>query len=129
MRLGVFERRELYATVLAGQAGLIFVGGRAAETYITLDCPIRAMTGWQCPGCGSTRCVSAIASGDLVGGARQNPLLFATFSGLVLLSVIGMLSPARLGSLFAWYQRARVETAVVAIAAMVTFTVGRNLLA
>jgi hypothetical protein len=73
--------------------------------------------------------VSAIANGDLVGGAGQNPLLFATFAGLVLLSVIGMLSPARLGSLFAWYQRTKVETAIVAIAAMVTFTVGRNLLA
>jgi hypothetical protein len=73
--------------------------------------------------------VSAIANGDLVSGARQNPLLFATFSGLVLLSVIGMLSPVRLVSLFAWYQRARVETAFVAIAAVATFTVGRNLLA
>jgi hypothetical protein len=35
----------------------------------------------------------------------------------------------RLVSLFAWYQRARVETAFVAIAAVATFTVGRNLLA
>lgn len=40
-------------------------------------CPFRAMTGLDCPGCGSLRAVHALAHGDLVAAADSNLLAVA----------------------------------------------------
>ena len=45
-------------------------------------CPIRAVTGLDCPGCGATRAVLALGRGDLAVAAGHNLLL------LVLLPVL-----------------------------------------
>lgn len=37
-------------------------------------CPVHAATGLLCPGCGSTRMLSALAGGDLGTAWRQNPM-------------------------------------------------------
>ncbi len=37
-------------------------------------CPLRALTGYPCPGCGMTRAFSAIAHGELWRAVRYNPL-------------------------------------------------------
>lgn len=38
-------------------------------------CPVRALTGFDCPGCGSTRCLSALARGDLLTAVDHNLLV------------------------------------------------------
>lgn len=38
-------------------------------------CPFRALTGFSCPGCGSTRGLHRLLHGDVVGAFEFNPLL------------------------------------------------------
>ena len=38
-------------------------------------CPFRALTGFTCPGCGSTRGLHRLLHGDVVGAFEFNPLL------------------------------------------------------
>jgi hypothetical protein len=38
-------------------------------------CPLHALTGLYCPGCGSTRALHALLHGDLAGAWAMNPLL------------------------------------------------------
>lgn len=38
-------------------------------------CPINAITGLQCPGCGSQRAIHALLHADLAAAWRYNPLL------------------------------------------------------
>ena len=40
-------------------------------------CPFRVLTGWLCPGCGSTRMMHHVMHGEFVLGAKYNPVAFA----------------------------------------------------
>lgn len=35
-------------------------------------CPLKALTGLDCPACGGLRCVHALSTGDVVGAINQN---------------------------------------------------------
>ena len=43
-------------------------------------CQFHDLTGWDCPGCGGTRCVMRLAHADLLGALAMNPLLVAYLS-------------------------------------------------
>lgn len=43
---------------------------------ITSLCPIKALTGLNCPGCGITRMFVALFHGDIYQAFRYNPLVF-----------------------------------------------------
>jgi hypothetical protein len=49
-------------------------------------CPILAITGHQCPGCGSIRSIAAFSQGDLWASFTYNPITFA-FIALLLTSI------------------------------------------
>jgi len=53
------------------------------------SCMFRAVTGWHCPGCGATRCCSALLHGDLAQAFAYNPL-FMVASPLLLASLLQM---------------------------------------
>ena len=58
--------------LLAGGAYLyIFEPGKSG--FFPL-CPFRALTGLNCPGCGSTRCLHQLLHGDIVSAFKLNPL-------------------------------------------------------
>ena len=60
-------------------------------------CPFRALTGLYCPGCGSTRCLHALAHLDLAGALAMNPLLVLSLLPLAVLVLHGAgLLPRRL---------------------------------
>lgn len=40
-------------------------------------CPFKALTGWNCPGCGGLRAVNDLTHGDLAAAAQSNLLFFA----------------------------------------------------
>lgn len=42
-------------------------------------CPLRALTGLHCPGCGSARTLHALAHGDWVRAVALNPLIVLAF--------------------------------------------------
>lgn len=48
-----------------------------AMTYLGIgfSCPIHALTGFYCPGCGSTRAVRAVLAGDMTRAFHNNALL------------------------------------------------------
>jgi hypothetical protein len=127
VKLAAPTSRGFYASMVAAQAGLIAVAGRLTETYVSIDCPIRSLTGLQCPGCGSTRCLSAIGGGDIVGGFRYNPLVTSLLAISVGVGVVGVASPGLVKSLIEAYQRRRASVALLSVLAISLFTVGRNL--
>jgi hypothetical protein len=57
-----------------------------AATGIGLPCPLRELTGWQCPFCGGTRMGSALLHLDLAAAFAYNPVVLI---GLVVLGVLG----------------------------------------
>ena len=50
-------------------------------------CPLLALTGFYCPGCGSTRAIHALAHGDFVTAMERNPLAVIAFA-IVFVGVI-----------------------------------------
>lgn len=46
-----------------------------AVTRLLPPCPVAALTGLSCPGCGSGRAFAALARGDLAAAVGFNPLL------------------------------------------------------
>lgn len=46
----------------------------AVFSLISVPCPFFSLTGYLCPGCGSTRGMSRLLSGDVEGCFRYNPL-------------------------------------------------------
>lgn len=57
-------------------------------------CPLHALTGLYCPGCGSTRALHALLHGDLPLALSMNPLLVAALPAVALmaLSASGLLT-------------------------------------
>ena len=54
-------------------------------------CPWHAVTGWPCPGCGSTRAIVHLLNGDALGALAHNPLVA---SGALLFVLGGLIAPA-----------------------------------
>ena len=58
----------------AGAFGLALLLSSGEDSPI--KCPIHALTGIYCPGCGGQRAVQEIFQGDLIGAFGQNGLMF-----------------------------------------------------
>lgn len=101
--------------------------GTAAGRLLSLDCPIRSLVGFQCPGCGSTRCVAAISAGDFSGAARSNPLLFGGLATMFLYGFFGVISPTTAARISAWVGKRQRDLAICIISVVMTFTLVRNL--
>lgn len=77
---------------LAGPLGVVAAGLAALAVTTVVDpftvglplCPVHALTGLWCPGCGGTRMVWALAHGDLLLALRSN---IAVMAGLPLFAV------------------------------------------
>lgn len=68
-----FRAALIWATLVAAAAYLyIFEPGK---TGFFPACPFRALTGFTCPACGSTRSLHKLLHGDVVAAFHFNPLL------------------------------------------------------
>lgn len=66
--------------VAAVAAAWCTVAGLADPTRVGSGlprCPFKMLTGWSCPGCGSTRMLHALLHGDVAGAARYNVVALA----------------------------------------------------
>lgn len=60
----------------------LYVFWSPSETNLFPKCPVYAVTGTYCPGCGSQRAVHQILNGNIIEGVRHNYLI--ALLGLVL---------------------------------------------
>ena len=78
------------ALLALGAAGIAVVLPRLdpfASTSLLPPCPLHALTGIYCPGCGSTRCLYALLHGDVWLALAMNPLLVVSLPLLGLMSI------------------------------------------
>ena len=50
-------------------------------------CPVRLLTGFPCPGCGGTRAMGAICTGDFSAAWHLNPLAYIACAALIIWAV------------------------------------------
>jgi hypothetical protein len=122
----VLERRHFGALLGAG-IPIAFLSGRALDTYSRIECPIRTFVGIECPGCGSTRCLTAFSKGDLVVAARSNPLLFAMLAGLLFYCAFGLVMPSRGRNVLDYLKVMRVQFTILTLLVLTVFTAIRNI--
>ena len=97
----------------------------AALHFLGVGCPIKAVTGVSCAGCGMTRAAYLLLHGHPGLALRQNPFIFL----IPVLAYMGLseLSPALCGR--QWPQiPVRPWMLIVLGALVLAFTVARNLL-
>ena len=92
-----------------------------SERTLTPPCPLRAVTGLDCPLCGATRATHALVRGDLVGALDFNALYVALLPAVVVVGLVWLLR----GRLPALVRRA--SAAWVLLSVGVAFAVVRNL--
>ena len=82
-------------------------------------CPLRQLTGFYCPGCGSARALHCLFEGDVLSAVAMNPLLpvVAVFTFWFLISYQRQDSGLFSSPIVCW----------TALAVVVLFTVARNL--
>ena len=114
-------------SAVAGVGGLVVVAAvDPAERGSYLRCPLHAMTGLWCPGCGATRATHRVLHGDILGALGAN-LFLPVFAALIVLGwltwflpTLGRRPPQLLARAPAW------AWAVLG-GALLTFGVIRNL--
>ena len=87
-------------------------------------CPLKAVTGWDCPLCGGLRGTHELLHGDVAGALNQN-LLLPLYLGVVVLGLGTVLFGARTGRSWSWRMPTWGWVSVVAV--LVVFTAVRNL--
>jgi hypothetical protein len=114
------ERRHLAAAAFGCVALGVVAVVDPSETTLTPPCPLRALTGLDCPLCGATRATHALVRGDVLTALDFNALYVAA---LPVVLVVGLLWLMR-GRLPDVTRRAR--TAWVLLSVGVAFAVLRN---
>jgi hypothetical protein len=81
------RQRAIAATVwlglTAGAVFLFFFNPASPANQFFPKCPFRLVTGWQCPGCGSTRAFHQLLHGHFLAAFELNPLMVLTLPFLV----------------------------------------------
>ena len=88
-------------------------------------CPVHGLTGWECPGCGSTRALAALLAGNWAAAIQYNALIVALVPAALALFFIQTWSALRWNR---WRQvdfPARSMTALLIVS--LVFGITRNL--
>lgn len=102
---------------------LLLVGVVGALLYfVGWPCPVRAVTGVPCPGCGMTRAVRLLLAGDAPGATRMHPMVWLVVPAALALLVMELRGYARTGR---WGRSldARAARGVMVALALATFGV------
>ena len=121
--------RPIYAAMLCAQVGGVVLGSQMSSVLLRLECPIRALTGLQCPGCGSSRCISAIGGGDFVSALRHNPFMTISLISVAIFGLYGFSSPKNASKLMTFFLNHQRFVAVALVVTTLLYTIFRNLFA
>lgn len=110
--------------ILAGAVAFI-VSRNPYATSVTGPCLMLHVTGLYCPGCGGTRAVYSLATGDVIGALEMNAFVVLLVIPPVILGLLWWL----LHSLDVKVPRVRVGTPVVwsYVGVLLLFAVMRNI--
>jgi hypothetical protein len=120
---GALQPLGLAAIAAAGCAYVAIMNPNESSAYP--QCPLRAITGYDCPGCGLTRSVYALLHGDVVRAIDHN-LLVVVLLPLALLA-FARWTAGRMGYATGRLPRWRPWMTIVAGLAVVSFLIARNL--
>lgn len=73
----VRERVRVSAVGAAAALAALVLAARDPAAGGFPRCPVNALSGWWCPGCGSQRGLHALLTGDLAGAVGSNALMVA----------------------------------------------------
>ncbi len=90
-----------------------------------LYCPIRAASGFQCPGCGGTTALRALIHGDLSSAFHSNPLFIVGIVCLFAWALYAQLTQALSGK--PYRIKSPLAKAILIIIVILAFTIIRNL--
>lgn len=117
---------SLVAVALLG-VGALYFSYDPAEVGFFPRCPLFALTGYRCAGCGSQRAIHALLHLELTSAWQLNPLLVAALPYVAL----GFLTERMSRHRIAWTRFRKTlygqQAIWVVLGVVIAFTVGRNL--
>ena len=127
--VGSAARRVLAPLGAAAAAGVTTLALQLRDPHVHGSlglCPFKAITGWDCPGCGGLRAVNDLTRGDVAGAISSNLLLVSSLPVLAVLWTRSFAQRWR-GVRRPLPQPAAGFLAAVAVVVVLVFWVVRNL--
>lgn len=106
--------------------GLIFLQHPPDQSSFYPRCQLHQLTGFYCPGCGSTRCLHALLQGHFAEAAQKNMIAFVVLPLAAAYAIYWALNWV-LGRPVVWRYQITHRTGVLLVAILVTFGILRNL--
>jgi hypothetical protein len=112
----VLLRQRLFPGLFVATGVLGLIGQRQADYLSQLpNCPIKAVVGFDCPACGSGRCMSALANGDLLQAVDENLLMTAVVAGSVVIAMIWLIKGSSFSANLQWARLLSLLTATTGL--------------
>ena len=105
------------AAVVAGGLAYVGIADPHRPGFLFPACPFKALTGWDCPGCGGLRMTHDVLNGDLSAAVTDNVFLLVGGPLLAVWLLIRWRLGLRLMPVAAW---------VTLVVAAVAWTIVRN---
>lgn len=108
-------------TLLLIAAGLTYVYFVDPTSKRAIPCAFHEVTGWYCPGCGSTRAAHALVHGHLLQAIGYNPLAAIVLPIVAIRAILTMVRPRQTKKMLpaAWVY--------VIFALVMAYWIGRNI--
>ena len=111
------------AFIAAGAIGLI--GQRQVDYLSQLpNCPIKAIIGFDCPACGSGRCLSALADGDILQAIDENLFMTAAIAGSIVIAMLWLVEGSSFLANIRWARLLGVTASLFWVARIIPWQVG-----
>jgi hypothetical protein len=81
-------------------------------TFLGTSCVFASTIGFPCPGCGATRALAALATGDVIGSLRLFPMLIPSLAAIYTYAALWFIS----GRIPIWMEKILLALAVLLIA-------------
>lgn len=119
------DRRKLtvVAIAIAATAVIVIYASFDPESGFFPACPVKSLTGFDCPGCGSQRALHALLTGRVADAWHYNAVLFILAPVATVMIAAEMMRESHPR----FYRRMTSRWAVAAVIAIIIFwTIGRN---